>query len=352
MSQWQQPSPSAPTRPTMREVAALAGVSLKTVSRVVNGVSSVDPDLTARVRRAAEQLGYRPNLTASNLRRGDRRTSTIGMLVDDAANPFSAALMRAVEDVARERRTVVLIGSLDHDPAREQELATALIDRRVDGLAIMPSSSDHSYLAAELRAGTRFVFVDRPASHLDADVVVVDNHTGAMTAVQHLIDHGHRRIAYLGDRPTLFTASARFDGYTRALERARIPLDERIVRHSTAAIDVAAGVTTAMMTGPHPPTALFTSQNLVTIGASRALRELGRENTVAMIGFDDFPLADMLRPGITVLAQDVEGIGRLAATTLFRRLDGDSSPSQTYTVPTRLIRRGSGEIPGPEALQS
>ena len=336
----------------MREVAALAGVSLKTVSRVVNGVSSVDPGLTARVRRAADQLGYRPNLTASNLRRGDRRTSTIGMLVDDAANPFSSALVRAVEDVARERRTVVLIGSLDHDPARERELATALIDRRVDGLVIMPSSHDHSYLAAELRAGTRFVFVDRPARHLDADVVVADNLTGAMTAVQHLLDHGHRRIAYLGDRPTLFSASARFDGYTRVLERARLPIDERIVRHDAATVDVAHSATTAMMTGPQPPTALFTSQNQVTIGASRAVRDLGLETTVAMIGFDDFPLSDMLRPGITVVAQDVERIGRLAATALFRRLDGDGSPSQTYTVATHLVRRGSGEIPGPETRQS
>ena len=308
--------------------------------------------IPASRRGSADQLGYRPNLTASNLRRGDGRTSTIGMLVDDAANPFSSALMRAVEDVARERRSVVLIGSLDHDPAREQELATALIDRRVDGLVIMPSSRDHSYLAAEMRAGTRFVFVDRPASHLDTDVVVADNPTGAMAAVQHLVDHGHRRIAYLGDRLALFSATTRFDGYTRALERAGLPIDERIVRHDVAAVGVAHRATAAMMTGAQPPTALFTSQNQVTIGASRALRDLGLETTVAMVGFDDFPLADMLRPGITVVAQDVERIGRLAAATLFRRLDGDSSPFQTYTVATHMVRRGSGEIPGPGTRQS
>ncbi|MCW2720234.1 MAG: LacI family transcriptional regulator [Pseudonocardia sp.] len=345
-------APQVRHRPTMRDVAALAGVSLKTVSRVVNGVSSVDPGLTARVQDAAGKLGYRPNLTASSLRRSDRRTSTIGMLVGDVANPFSAALMRTVEDVARERKTVVLIGSLDDDPAREPELASALIDRRVDGLVIMPSSHDHSYLSTERSAGTCLVFVDRPPTHLDADAVVVDNHNGAVTGVQQLLDHGHRRIAYLGDRASVATASARFDGYTCALELARVPVEEHLLRQDVTDVDTAIAVTTALLTGPNPPTALFTSQNLVTIGASRALRTLGLESSVAMVGFDDFPLADMLRPGITVVAQDVEAIGRLAATVLFRRLDGDTAPSHTYVVPTRLIQRGSGEIAGPAPGQS
>ena len=134
MTQDEPPPPARRNRPTMREVAALAGVAIKTVSRVVNGVSTVDPAIAARVREAADQLGYRPNLTASNLRRGDGRTATIGMLVEDSGNPFSAALTRTVENVARERGVLVLIGSLDEDPARERELASALIDRRVDGL--------------------------------------------------------------------------------------------------------------------------------------------------------------------------------------------------------------------------
>ena len=151
----------AASRPTMREVAALAGVSLKTVSRVVNGVSTVDPVLVARVRDAAGKLGYRPNLTASSLRRSDGRTATIGMLVEDAANPFSAALMRTVENVARDRRVLVLFSSLDEDNAREREVTGALIDRRVDGLLIVPAGRDHSYLIKERAAGTCLVFLDR-----------------------------------------------------------------------------------------------------------------------------------------------------------------------------------------------
>jgi LacI family transcriptional regulator len=339
-----QDEPGPTGRPTMRDVAALAGVAIKTVSRVVNGVSTVDPALAARVREAADRLGYRPNLTASNLRRGDGRTATIGMLVEDAANPFSAALMRAVENTARERRVLVLFGSLDEDPARERELAGALIDRRVDGLVIVPAGHDHSYLLKERHAGTCLVFVDREPRLLDADAVVSDNRRGAVDGVDHLLKAGHRRIGYLGDRLSISTAAQRFDGYRRALELARIPADDAIVWHEASTVDAAIEATVRMLRLPDPPTALFTGQNLVTIGASRALRSLGRQDAVAMVGFDDFPLADMLRPGISVIAQDIERMGALAAELLFDRLDGDRSPTSTRIVPTRLITRGSGEI--------
>ncbi|WP_141204349.1 LacI family DNA-binding transcriptional regulator [Streptomyces griseorubiginosus] len=345
MTQGEAPARSTRSRPTMREVAALAGVAIKTVSRVFNGVPTVDPAIVTRVREAADQLGYRPNLTASSLRRGDGRTATIGMLVEDAANPFSAALTRTVENVARARGVLVLVGSLDEDPARERELAQALVDRRVDGLVIVPAGRDQSYLINEQRTGTRMVFVDREAGLLDADAVVSDNRRGALTAVDHLIKAGHRRIAYLGDRPTIPTAAQRFDGYRHALEIAHLPYDEAIVQQVPAGEEAAVAATKRLLELPDPPTALFTSQNLVTIGALRALRALGLQDTVAQVGFDDFPLADILNPGISVIAQDVEEVGRRAAEMLFRRLDGDESPTRTVTVPTRLIERGSGEIP-------
>ncbi|MFJ9562551.1 LacI family DNA-binding transcriptional regulator [Streptomyces fuscichromogenes] len=332
------------SRPTMREVAALAGVAIKTVSRVFNGVPTVDPAIVARVREAADQLGYRPNLTASSLRRGDGRTATIGMLVEDAANPFSAALTRTVENVARARGVLVLVGSLDEDPARERELAQALIDRRVDGLVIVPAGRDHSYLISERRSGTCLVFVDREAGLLDADAVVSDNRQGAVSAVNHLLKAGHRRVAYLGDRASIPTAAQRFDGYRHALEVAHIAYDDGIVRHVGSSEQAAVAATQELLSLPNPPTALFTSQNFVTIGVLRALRTLGRQDTVAQVGFDDFPLADILNPGISVIAQDVEQLGRTAAEMLFRRLDGDGSPTHTVTVPTRLIERGSGEI--------
>lgn len=193
-------------RPTMNDVARTAGVSLKTVSRVVNGEPSVAPDLAARVRAAVARLDYRPHLGASMLRRNDRRTRTIGVLLEDVSNPFSAAVHRAVEDEARVRGIHVLTGSLDEDPGRERELAAAFAQRQTDGLIIAPTGSDQSYLAG---LGMPIVFVDRTPAGLAGDTVTATNVAGTAGAVRHLIANGHRRIAYLGDLRRLSTARDR-----------------------------------------------------------------------------------------------------------------------------------------------
>jgi LacI family transcriptional regulator len=333
-----------PARPTMKDVAALAGVAIKTVSRVMNDDSTVAPDLAVRIRSAAAKLGYRPNLTASSLRRGDRRTATIGLLLDDVANPFSAALLRAVEDEARARRVQILIGSLDEDHDREREMAIMLIDRGVDGLVIMPAAADQSYLVAEREHGVRVVFLDREPRFFAADAVTSANRQGAMAAVDHLISFGHRRIGYLGDSQTIATAAQRFDGYQYALERAGLSLDPQVVRHGLRTIDAAMHAATELIGLPDAPTALFASQNLVTIGSVKALARAGQQERTALVGFDDFQLADTLVPGITVVTQDAAELGRTATRMLFARLDGDDSPAQTYIVPTGMIIRGSGEI--------
>jgi LacI family transcriptional regulator len=337
------PSPAV-GRATMRDVAALAGVSLKTVSRVVNGAPTVDADLAARVRRAAAQLNYRHNMTASNLRRGDRRSFMIGLMLEDVSNPYSAGVYRAVEDVSRERGVGVLAGSLDEDPARERELAAGLVARRVDGLIIVPAGRDHSYLRDEQEMGMAVVFVDRPPALLPADSVMADNARGAAVAVRHLIGHGHRRIAFLGDLTTIATAQERYAGYRRTLREAGLAEDQALVLHDLHTAEAAEAAVIRLLNGPEPPSALFSSQNLITLGTVRALRACVAQHRTALVGFDDLPLADMLDPPVTVVAQDAAAIGTLAAQILFRRIDGDTSQPQARIVPTRLIPRGSGEI--------
>jgi LacI family transcriptional regulator len=332
-------------RPTMRDVAALAGVSLKTVSRVVNGERGVSPGLSARVERAARQLDYVPDLTASSLRRTDRQTATIGLLLKNIANPFSAGLYRAVENVARARGVVAFAGSLDEDPERERALAGLFMARRVDGLIVVPAGRDQSYLQKARAAGLPIVFVDRPPGQLDADAILSDNRDGARDGVQHLLAIGHRRIAYLGDLRTISTARHRHLGYLDALAGARVEADPALLRDDLHTSDAAESAVLDLFAGGDPPTALFSSQNLVTIGVIRALRRLGLQHRVALVGFDDILLADLIEPPVTVVAQDPSTIGRLAAETLFRRLDGDRSPTTTLVVQTRLIARGSGEIP-------
>ena len=328
----------------MRQVAALAKVSIKTVSRVVNRERGVSPRLAKRVLAATERLSYRHNLTASSLRRSDGRSATIGVVLEDVANPFSSALHRSIEDVAVRRDVLVLAGSSDEDGERERKLVSAFASRRVDGLVIQPSGHDHSYLQAERNVGTAIVFVDRPPAMFDADTVLTDNAAGVRRGVRHLVAHGHRRIGYLGDMRTIDTAAERYKGYLDELAEQGIEVDEGIVRLDLRGIAKAEAAAAELLAGPQPPTALFTGQNLITIGAFRTLRTLGLHQRIALIGFDDILLADLLEPGITVIAQDSAAIGRTAAEILFRRLDGDESPYEAQVVWTRMITRGSGEI--------
>ncbi len=331
-------------RPTMREVATLAGVSLATVSRVINAEGSVRPDLAERVQEAVALLGYRRDLTATNLRRADRQSASIGLVFDDVANPFHAAVLRGVETVARTRGVLPLVGSSDENADRERELAEAFLSRRVDGLIVVPAGSDHSYLRADRDAGVALVFVDRPAAFIDADCVLSDNAGGAFEAIGHLIAAGHTRIGFLGDRVRIFTAAERLRGYRDALSRHGIAYDEAVVRMELHDPAAASEATADLLAAADPPTALFTAQNLITIGAVERLRALDRHRSVALVGFDDLTLADAVEPGLTVVAQDADQLGRLTAERLFARLDGDLGPTVQAVVPTRLIPRGSGEL--------
>jgi LacI family transcriptional regulator len=266
------------------------------------------------------------------------------VVLEDLANPFSAALHRSIEDVAVARGVLVLAGSSDEDEDRERRLVSAFASRRVDGLIIQPSSRDHSYLLHERRAGTAIVFVDRPPAFLDADTVLTDNAAGVRRGIRHLVAQGHRRIGYLGDLHTIVTAAERHRGYLEELAEQGIEIDERLVRLDLRGIEKAEAATMELLANPRPPTAIFAGQNLITIGTFRVLRRLELHRRIALIGFDDILLADLLEPGITVIAQDPAGIGRTAAEVLFRRLDGDRSPSEHPVVLTRMITRGSGEI--------
>jgi len=333
------------SRPTLRDVAQLAGVSPKTVSRVVNDESGVSELKAGRVRRAIEQLGYRPNITASSLRRAGGRTAAIAAILEDIANPFSSALHRALEDVARARGVLIFAGSVDEDPARERALVHEFTMRQADAMVMVPASDDQAYLARELGPTTPVVFVDRPPVGLHADAVLADNEAGAAAAVHHLAAHGHRDIAYLGDLRTIATARQRFQGYREALVEHGVK--PRHVVHDLHTADATEEAMLRLLAAEHPPTAVFSSQNLVTIGVIRALRRMSRHHEVALVGFDDFPLADLLQPAVTVVAQDPSTMGRVAAELVFRRLDGERWEPTTHLVPTRLIPRGSGELPGP-----
>lgn len=328
-------------RPTMKDVAAHAGVGLKTVSRVVNGETGVTPDTVRRVREAIEALGFRRNDSARVLRKG--RTATVGLVLEDLADPFYGPLNRAVEEVARAHGALLVNGSSAEDPDRERELALALCARRVDGLIVIPAGDDHRYLEPEIRAGVATVFVDRPAGRIDADVVLSDSFGGAREGVAHLIGGGHRRIGFIGDHPYIHTATERLRGYREAMADAGLPVAPSWVRLGSTSPERVREAARAMLAGPDPVTAVFAGNNRVTVTVVRVLA--GHPVPVALVGFDDFELADLLRPGVTVVAQDAAALGRVATDRLFQRLAGAVLPAARIELPTRLIPRGSGELP-------
>jgi LacI family transcriptional regulator len=326
----------------MKDVAAVAGVGLKTVSRVVNGEAGVSEDTAARVRRAIDELGFRRNDGARLLRQGSR-TRCVGLILEDLADPFYSQLSRAVEEVARSHGSLLLTGSSAEDPARERELALDFCARRVDGLVVVPTGADHGYLAPELAAGTALVGVDRPVRGPAVDTVLTANRRGAADGVGHLIRHGHRRIGYLGDDPGIFTATERLAGYRQAMAAHGYPTEGSWVamgRPEPAGIRAALDL---VLSGPQPVTALLCGNNRTTVAVLRDLAT--RAERPALVGFDDFELADLLPVPVTVVAQDPALMGRTAAELLFRRLRGERGAAQRLEIPTRLIPRGSGELP-------
>jgi LacI family transcriptional regulator len=350
MSSRSQPALSA-SRPTMRHVAALAGVGIKTVSRVINDEPGVSEATRDKVLSASRQLNYQLDMAAGSLRRAGRRTLSVGLLLPSVSNPFSGEINRAIEDALRARGIAVFAGSLDDDPQREQDIVAAFLGRRVDGLILTPIARSQAYAIPEHSRDLPLVFIDREPVGIEADAVVTDNAAGAARAAAHLMSRGHAKLAYLGDRTDIQTARERRRGFIEEIGRHGVPTSTIPVRENLHDEESARLAALELLTAAEPPTAIFSSQNLITFGAMRALRELGLSNRVALIGFDDFTLADMMDPGVTVIAQHPERIGKLAAERLLARIDGDNQAPQTYVVPSELIQRGSGEIrprPDPE----
>jgi LacI family transcriptional regulator len=331
-------------RPTMRDVAALAGVSLKTVSRVVNREPGVSGDLQGRVRRAAQQLDFRLNMTASNLRRAGQRTATIGLLVEDVGNPFFAAIHRGVEDIAGPLDVGVFSASLEEDQERERRLIQAFAARRVDGVILSPTGAEHGYLINEIRAGLPMVFVDRAPRGVEGDLVLTDNRAYARAATEHLLARGHRSIGFLGGTFTLQTAQERYQGFVDAMTAADVSIEPALVARDLRSVEQAEAATERILREHPQPTALFTAQNLLSTGAIRALNRRGLQHRVAMVGFDDFEFADVLSPAVTVIAQDPRRLGQVAAELLFARIAEPELQAQISLVASHLVQRGSGEI--------
>ena len=336
----QVPAPApAQARATLADVGRLAGVSPKTVSRVVLGSSNVSQETRERVLTAARSLRFRPNHLARNLRHGSV-TNTVAFVIGDLTNPFYFLVAAGIERELARHGLMMILAATDDDPASEERVVETLLKQRVRALLMVPIALDQAYLEGERQLGTPVVCIDRPAHNLIADSVVLANFEGTAEAVRGLIRAGHRRIAFVCSPAALYTHQERLRGYRQALREVGILDSSRWERLENADGPTAEQSVRELLALPDPPTAIIAGNNRASSGVVRALGN--RFDTVAFIGFDDFELADAA--GISVIAYDPAELGRQAARLVVARLDNPVGPPQQIEIPTHLIQRGSGEL--------
>ncbi|MEU7928721.1 LacI family DNA-binding transcriptional regulator [Micromonospora sp. NPDC049801] len=320
----------------MVDVARHAGVSLKTVSRVVND-EPVGQELLGRVLAAITELGFRRNDIARNLR-SRQLNATVGLLIEEIANPFYATIASVAAEIAAAHGTMLITASSEEDPERERAVLQDFTQRRVDGLLVVPAGPDHSFLRREVELGMPVVFVDRPPQGLLADTVLLDNSGGGRSGVESLLDEGHRRVALLLGAPSVPTMRERLVGARTALAAAGVEPDDSLVRDHLIAPEDAGRAVAALLDSPNPPTAFFCGNNRLTVGALQELHRRGSD--ASLVGFDDFELAHLMPRPFTVVAYDTRELARVATERLFHRIAGDDSPPTTTVLPTRLLPRG------------
>jgi LacI family transcriptional regulator len=326
---------------TLARVAEAAGVSLKTASRVFNGEPHVTPRTRDRVLEAARALDFQINSPASMLKRGIG-SAGVALIVGDISNPFFSALARGVESETRSRGGFLTLASSDESVDEEKRLVDEFLRRHVQGIVLSSTLAEHSSLDFIRARGTALVFVDRPPVGIEADSVLLDNEGGARAATEHLLAHGHRAIAFVGDYGRLATHRERMRGFADAMTAAGVSDWRSAVHEGAHDADSARELVTRILRGPNPPTAILASNNRIAIGAISAIRALGAQT--ALIGIDDFDLADVL--GVTTVSHDPGEMGRIAAERLFTVSPNPLLATEPHRVvlPLTLVPRGSGEI--------
>ena len=309
---------------TMREVGALAGVSSKTVSRVVNGDRYVSDDVRSRVNKAIDELQYVPNMMAQTFRTG--RDTAIGVAVPSMSDPFFSGVIEAIAEQARAQNLAVLITQLAA-PEDEQAAVEALLQRQVAGLIIAPISTDHRYIG-KWQQRTQFVFVDRIARRIAADSVVHDDRAGAREATLHLLQAGHRRIAFVANALAIDTPTRRLQGYRAALAEYGIDPDPDLEVNDHDDRDFADRTFARLLQLSAPPTAIFCSATQLSIKLIPWLHGNNRTD-IGFVSFGDFPMADSLLPAVTVVEQDPQELGITAVRRLLARIE----------APTRRFKR-------------
>lgn len=334
---------------TIYDVAQRAGVSAATVSRVLNGQRNVDAPMAARVREAAAELDYRTNAVARNLRRAS--TTLWAAIVSDVENPFFTSLVRGIEDVAQAAGYSVVLCNSDEDPDKEAAYVAAVLAEQMAGVLISPSGRMDTLQTLQA-CRTPTVLIDRSIQGLTVDAVLVDNEHGAAEATRHLLNGGYRRIACVTGPRRISTAVDRLAGYRRALREAGLPISRDLIRNADFREVGGYQAMTSLLEGDARPDAVFAANNLMAVGVLKSLAAHGKRvpQDIAVVGFDEIPWADLVRPSITTVAQPTYELGQAGATLLLDRIKAPHRPPSLVTLQTQLRIRGSSLPAQPKAL--
>ena len=329
--------------PSLTDVARLAGVSIATVSRVINESDKVSSATREAVQKAMKELGYIPSRVARRLRQRGGLRHLLGVILPDIQNPFNAEIARGIEDVAYANKFAVLLCNSDDKLVKEQFYLNVMRSESVDGVILPPNQESDEAVRNVIEAGMTVVIVDRALKNVSVDTVAVDNIFGAHEAVQHLIQKGHSRIGLIAGPSSISNSRQRRRGYEKALKEADLPLDSELIRIGDYKQNSGRVLAKELLELPSPPTALFVSNNLMAVGALEAIHEkkLKVPESIALIGFDDLPWAEALDPPLTVVRQPAYEVGKAAAEMLINRLNNPDLAVAKLQLRPRLILRKS-----------
>jgi len=319
-------------KPTIEDVAKLANVSIATVSRVINRRGGVHSETEARIWAAIEELNYIPNALARSMVK--KTTNTIGIIIPDVKNPFFPEVVSGIEQKAREKGYFTILCNTNESAETERELLQIFLERSVDGLIITTADEDGDHLQMAIDAKIPVVAVDRRVKRFEMDTVLVGNVDGAYQATRHLILQGHRRIAIICGPQNTTPGYERFVGYNRALEEYGIPLRQEYILEGDFKEASGAELTRRLYQLPERPTAIFVSNNLMSMGCIRSLRELNWKlgEEVSFIGFDDVEIATFVTPQLTVVSRPMRKLGEVAFDLLYERMTNQFNGPKRHCV--------------------
>lgn len=328
---------------SLNDVAKKAGVSIATVSRVINKGTNVNEETRARVLKAIKELKYQPSRVAKRLRSKSVSSNLIGVLIPDIQNPFYVDVLRGIEDVTYENNYALIMCNFNQDENKEKMYLDILQSEAIDGLIAAPAHEKDAKIIKLVKEGLPIVCVDRGLEDVDVDVVLVNNREGAYKAVDYLAKNGYKRIAYISGMPQIPSSQRREQGYRDALLENGLDYNKEYVRYGDSKHESGVKLCEELLSLPEPPDAIFTGNNLITLGALQTIhtRGLNIPNDVAVVGFDDMYWSISLNPPLTAVFQPAYEIGRRAGELLIQRIKDPSRPAIQMTLNTELKIRSS-----------